>query len=93
MFSKRRIGILFLSGFPIIFSGCLNTHHTVEANVKPIHVTLDVNLKVERELDNFFGDLDRENPLLDEDENSAPDSAPGNPGSSSSEMETSEQKS
>jgi hypothetical protein len=50
----------------IFLSGCLNTHHTVEASVKPIYVTLDINLKVERELDNFFGDLDQNNELLEE---------------------------
>ena len=27
--------------------------------VKPIHVTVDVNVKVDRALDDFFGDLDK----------------------------------
>ena len=27
--------------------------------VKPIHITIDVNVKVDRALDNFFGDLDK----------------------------------
>ena len=26
--------------------------------VKPIHITIDVNVKVDRALDNFFGDID-----------------------------------
>ncbi len=29
-----------------------------EHRIEPIHITLDVNLKVQRELDDFFGDLD-----------------------------------
>jgi len=67
MITKRLSGVLLIFA-PFFLTGCLSTHHTVDANVSPIHVTLDVNLKVERELDNFFGDLDRQNPLLDDDE-------------------------
>jgi hypothetical protein len=26
--------------------------------VKPIHITIDVNVKVDRALDDFFGDID-----------------------------------
>jgi hypothetical protein len=41
-------------------AGC-RTRHEVDMTheVKPIHITLDVNLKVERELDDFFGDIDQ----------------------------------
>ena len=44
----------------MIMSGC-RTRHDVNMthDVKPIHITLDVNLKVERELNNFFGDIDQ----------------------------------
>ncbi len=39
--------------------GC--TQHKVEVapvEVKPIHITIDVNVKVDRALDDYFGDLD-----------------------------------
>jgi hypothetical protein len=39
--------------------GC-QTHHEVEVKpveVKPIHITIDVNVKVDRALDDFFGDV------------------------------------
>jgi hypothetical protein len=39
--------------------GC--TRHKIEVapvEVKPIHITIDINVKVDRELDDFFGDLD-----------------------------------
>ena len=35
-------------------AGC--TQHKVE--VAPMHITIDVNVKVDRALDDFFGDLD-----------------------------------
>ena len=38
-----------------------NTKHAVQVaplEVKPIHITIDVNIKVDRALDDFFGDLD-----------------------------------
>lgn len=44
---------------PIVFGGC--TKHEVDVKpveIKPIHITIDVNVKVDRALDDFFGDLD-----------------------------------
>ena len=43
----------------LLASGC--TRHEVElkpVEIKPIHITIDINLKVDRALDDFFGDLD-----------------------------------
>jgi hypothetical protein len=43
----------------LISSGC--TQHKVEVapvEVKPIHITIDVNVKVDKALDDFFGDVD-----------------------------------
>ena len=40
-------------------SGCFSVK--TEHEVKPIHITMDINLKVDRELDQFFGDIDEAN--------------------------------
>lgn len=41
-------------------TGCYTRHRVdMTHEVKPIHITLDINLKVDRELDNFFGDIDQ----------------------------------
>ena len=51
--------ILLSALFVLIAAGC--TQHKVEVapvEVKPIHITIDVNVKVDRALDNFFGDID-----------------------------------
>lgn len=43
----------------LIVSGC--TRHEVEVKpveIKPIHITIDINVKVDKALDDFFGDLD-----------------------------------
>jgi hypothetical protein len=37
---------------------------TAPIEVKPIHITVDVNVKVDRALDDFFGDLDRKSTTL-----------------------------
>jgi hypothetical protein len=51
---KRLILIL-----PLAFTlgGCLSikTHHTVD----PIQINVDVNVKVDKALNDFFGDLDK----------------------------------
>ncbi len=41
------------------FSAC--TSHEIEVKpveIKPIHITIDINVKVDKALDDFFGDLD-----------------------------------
>ncbi len=52
--------ILLLTGITILISfGC--TQHKVEVapvEVKPIHITIDINVKVDKALDDFFGDID-----------------------------------
>ncbi|NOX33866.1 MAG: YnbE family lipoprotein [Deltaproteobacteria bacterium] len=60
---------LFLVFF--IFAGCQTSHeidikpiktsHEVEIKpikVEPIHITIDINIRVEKALDNFFDDLE-----------------------------------
>lgn len=47
-----------VSGFT---AGCikLTTENEIKPiEVKPIHITVDINVKIDRALDDFFGDLD-----------------------------------
>ena len=55
---------------PVLLAGCIQTEHRVETHhsIDPIHITVDVNLKVDRELNDFFGDLDEDSSLIDYDE-------------------------
>jgi Skp family chaperone for outer membrane proteins len=51
--------ILFSALIVLITAGC--TQHKVEVapvKVEPIHITIDVNVKVDRALDDFFEDID-----------------------------------
>ena len=49
------------------------TQHRVEVapvEVKPIHITIDVNVKIDREIDEYFGDLfEQEEALRQKQEN------------------------
>lgn len=47
-------------------SGCWSSHRVkVEpVEIKPIHITIDVNVRVERALDDFFTDLDEKSTTL-----------------------------
>ena len=57
MIKKRHIlpaTLIFMISY-----GC--TQHKVEVapvEIKPIHITIDVNVKVDKALDDFFGDVD-----------------------------------
>ncbi len=45
-----------LLGLLTALGGCLSVKS--EHEIKPIHITMDINLKVDRELNSFFGDID-----------------------------------
>ncbi|MFM8338066.1 MAG: hypothetical protein ACKODK_21125 [Opitutaceae bacterium] len=42
----------------LFLAGCLSVK-TDPIEVKPIHITVDVNVKVDKALKDFFGDIDR----------------------------------
>jgi hypothetical protein len=52
--------LVLLTGL-LIFTGACSTKHSVEVapvEVKPIHITIDVNVRIDRALDDFFGEID-----------------------------------
>ena len=54
----KRLLLPLLSLLILLFGGCLSLK-TEPIEVKPIHITVDVNVKVDKALDDFFGDLDK----------------------------------
>ena len=62
----HRTGLMILFAC-MILCGC--TKHEIESRheiqvapleIKPIHITIDINIKVDRALDDFFDDIDQE---------------------------------
>lgn len=54
----RRFLVLLLCGCCFSSWGC--TRHEVEmkpVEIKPIHITVDVNVRVEKAVDDFYGDI------------------------------------
>lgn len=49
---------------------CATRHEVAVApvEIKPIHITIDVNVKVDRALDDFFGDIDETAEAIKESE-------------------------
>ncbi len=63
---KRQYILAILAAFFLV-AGC-STRHQIDSRhevtvapveVKPIHITIDINIKVDRELENFFDDIDK----------------------------------
>ncbi len=56
---------LLLTGALVAISlaGCVHVK-TDPIEVKPIHITVDVNVKVDKALDDFFGDLDKKSATI-----------------------------
>ncbi len=58
---KIVIGVI-LAALMLAGCGTINTSSNINLKpieIKPIHITIDINLKVDKALDNFFGDLDK----------------------------------
>jgi len=55
--------LLLLCLAPLFAVGCIN----VKMQPIEIHATVDVNVKIDRELDDFFGDLDKKSTTLSPD--------------------------
>lgn len=55
------IALFLLAALLLPVAGC-QTQHRIETvhkvEVAPMHITIDINVKVDRALDDFFGDLD-----------------------------------
>ena len=57
---SKKVAILL--GVMLFFTLQACTQHKVEVapvEIKPIHITIDVNIKVDKALDDFFGDIDK----------------------------------
>ncbi len=54
---------LWLPAALLIFFGvgCAKVE-VAPVEIKPIHITVDVNVRIAKELDNFFGDIDNIEP-------------------------------
>ena len=62
--SKILFRAVILTGILLCLNAC-NTKHAIEVApietrhvVEPIHITIDINVKIDRALDDFFGDID-----------------------------------
>jgi len=55
---------LVLLTWLLLLTGCVNVK-TDPIRVEPIEITMNVNLRIARELDEFFGDLDQQSQLME----------------------------
>ena len=56
----RNLFFITLFFIVIVFTGCQSSHEVEvkPVEIKPIHITIDVNIRVEKALDDFFDDLE-----------------------------------
>lgn len=57
-----RLRLLLLLAVPLA-GGCLNVR--MQMDPIEVHAVVDVNVKVDRALDDFFGDLDRQSSTIE----------------------------
>lgn len=65
--------LVLVVGALAALAGCLQVK-TDAIEVKPIHITVDVNVRVEKALDDFFGDIDRDSTTIAPTQETAPKS-------------------
>ena len=50
--------ILLLVAAPLLLAtACIKLKH--EMTIQPVHITVDIRIKIDRELENFFADIDK----------------------------------
>jgi hypothetical protein len=49
--------ICLLAAALVLLAACLKLKH--EMVIQPVHITVDVRIKIDRELEDFFGDIDK----------------------------------
>ena len=62
--AKILIRAIIITGLLSCLNAC-NTKHSIEVApvetrhvVEPIHITIDINVRIDKDLDDFFGDID-----------------------------------
>ncbi len=59
---RKHIGFAVLAALLLFGAQACQTQHKIETvhkiEVAPMHITIDVNVKVDKALDDFFGELD-----------------------------------
>jgi hypothetical protein len=53
----NKFGLTAIIVATVLASNCIRIQH--EMKVEPIYVTVEITLKIDRELENFFADIDR----------------------------------
>ncbi|MCG8527417.1 MAG: hypothetical protein MI748_13620 [Opitutales bacterium] len=64
---KNSLKLLGIAPLILMFSGCVSVK--TEHKIEPISITVDINVKVDRALDDFFGDLDAQAKEISSTEN------------------------
>jgi len=47
---------LLMAALALLAGACIKLKH--EMTIQPVHITVDVRIKIDRELENFFADID-----------------------------------
>ena len=67
-----KYALLLIGTIVLLFSQGCRTQHVVEVapvKVEPIHITIDVNIRVNKAIDDFFGDIYEEEDEEEQEEN------------------------
>jgi hypothetical protein len=75
----RLLKVLTAGAAAALLGGCFSSSHKLDSTheikpveIKPIHITIDVNVKVDKALDDFFGDLDKKAGTIEQKSPAAP---------------------
>ncbi|MEH0021987.1 MAG: hypothetical protein V6Z89_20200 [Desulfobacter sp.] len=64
----RQLCAIIICLLSMALAGCSSSHEVEvkPVEIKPIHITIDVNVRVDRALDDFFGEIDAAEDQLEE---------------------------
>ena len=66
----RKLFFIALFLIVFVFTGCQSSHEVEvkPVEIKPIHITIDINIKVDKALDDFFDDIDAAEDKIKDDQ-------------------------
>jgi len=53
----RKMNFLPVLAAVLLITACIRMKH--EMVIQPVHITVDIRIKIDRELENFFADIDK----------------------------------
>ncbi len=65
----KKMLLITITGVALLMLSCSHSVEVKPVEIKPIHITIDINVKIDQALDDFFDEIDAAEEEIDETSN------------------------